>query len=115
MKNKTIIGIALLLLLAACAKQQVSSSETVAETLADFTVTIKNFKFVPDMLTVKEGQTIKWVNEDDAIHTVEANNNAFASPELFKGDSWTFTFNKKGAYEYICGIHPTMKGKVVVE
>ncbi len=26
-----------------------------------------------------------------------------------------FTFNKIGTYEYICGIHPSMKRAIVVE
>ena len=113
MKN-TIIIIALMILIAACAKQP-AASETKADVKADVTVTIKEFKFAPETVTVKQGQTVKWVNEDGAVHTVEANNKAFASPELYQGDAWAFTFDKKGAYEYICGIHPTMKGKVVVE
>ncbi|MBI4147727.1 cupredoxin family copper-binding protein [Candidatus Woesearchaeota archaeon] len=111
MTTKTLLGIFVLLLLAvACAPKEAAPA---AE--ADVTVRIKDFAFIPEVVTVKEGQTIKWVNDDSAVHTVEANNKAFSSPELYQNDAWVWKADKKGAYEYICGIHPSMKGKVVVE
>ncbi len=115
MSVKTICCIVILSLLLACAKQQAESQTAASSSPADVTVTIKDFKFVPEVVTVKQDQTVKLVNEDGAVHTVEANNKAFSSPTLSRGSEWTFTFDKKGAYEYVCGVHPTMKGKIVVE
>jgi len=108
MKKAFLIIISLFLV--ACAQQAQQPAGA-----ADVTVTIKDFKFIPDTINVKVGQTIKWTNEDSAIHTVEAANKAFTSKELYQGDSFTWTADKQGAYEYICGLHPNMKGKVIVE
>lgn len=83
-------------------------------TEADVTVLIKDYRFVLETVTVEQGQTIKWVNEDSALHTVEAKNKEFVSPELYQGDAYTFKATKQGTYEYICGLHPNMVGKVVV-
>lgn len=41
---------------------------------------------------------------------------AFESDRLNKGsDPFSFTFDVAGTYEYICGIHPSMHGKIIVE
>lgn len=77
------------------------------------TITIKEFTFNPDTLTVKIGETVTWVNEDGAVHTV--NSSAFNSPNIKNGDTYKFQFTVAGTYEYTCGIHPYMKGKIVVE
>lgn len=78
-------------------------------------VVIRGFKFVPSEIKVKAGTTITWRNEDSAAHTVESNDGVLTSDNLEQGDTVTFTFDKLGRIDYICGIHPSMKGSVVVE
>lgn len=77
------------------------------------TVTIKDFIFSPNSLTVKKGTKVTWINEDSVVHDVKAD--TFKSDSLNKGDKYKFTFNEKGTFDYICGIHPSMTGKIVVE
>jgi plastocyanin len=79
------------------------------------TVTIGNFTFGPQVLTVKAGTTVTWVNGDDVPHTVVAADKAsFKSKVLDTDDRFAFTFTRPGAYAYFCSIHPHMTGKVVV-
>jgi plastocyanin len=78
------------------------------------TVTIGNFTFGPETLTVKAGTTVTWVNGDDVPHTVVATDKTFRSKVLDTDDRFAFTFTKPGAYAYFCSIHPHMTGKVVV-
>jgi plastocyanin len=78
-------------------------------------VTIKDFAFDPTSVTIKAGESVTWTNQDSAGHTVAGDNNEFESGDLAKGASFRFTFDKAGTYTYHCGIHPTMKGTVVVE
>lgn len=78
-------------------------------------VSIKGFKFIPADITVKEGDTVTWTNDDSTSHTVESSDGSIKSPEMFQGDTFSFKFTKKGNYPYICGIHPSMKGSVTVE
>jgi len=78
------------------------------------TVSIKGFKFVPSEITVNVGDTIVWTNDESATHTVESADGIITSDELFKGDSFSMTFSKPGTHAYICGIHPSMKGTVIV-
>jgi amicyanin len=77
-------------------------------------VTIHNFAFGPQVVTVKAGTTVHWTNRDAEAHTVTSDNGVFNSPVLQPGTSYSHTFTKPGTYSYHCSIHPFMTGKVVV-
>ena len=81
----------------------------------DAEVTIDNFTFAPQSLTVKAGTTVTWRNEDDIPHTVASSTKAFKSKALDTDDSFSFTFSEPGSYEYFCSLHAHMKGTIVVE
>ena len=76
-------------------------------------IAIKNFAFSPAELTVKAGDTVIWTNEDSAPHSIKSK--SFNSNILQTGDAYQFKFDNTGVYDYICGIHPSMKGKIIVE
>jgi len=79
-------------------------------------VSIDNFTFGPQTLTVKAGTTVTWTNKDDIPHGIASDNNAFTkSKALDTDDSYSFTFTTPGTYQYFCYVHPFMKGTVVVE
>lgn len=79
------------------------------------TVAIAEFLFGPEKLTVKSGQTVTWTNIDGSPHqiTLQASS-PMRSPVVLKGQSTTIQFNDVGTYGYICGLHPSMKGEIVV-
>jgi plastocyanin len=77
-------------------------------------LTIDNFTFKPDAVTIPAGTRIVWVNDDDIPHSIVETTGKFHSPALDTEDKFSFTFDKAGSYEYFCGLHPHMKGKVVV-
>ncbi len=77
------------------------------------TIRIAGFAFTPAQITVKQGDTVVWVNDDSAPHTIKAT--GFESSTLSKGQSYQHRFTEApGDYAYICGLHPSMKGKVIV-
>jgi amicyanin len=78
-------------------------------------VTIDNFTFTPPELTVAVGTTVKWVNHDDIPHTVVDKNKAFRSKALDTDDAYSFTFASAGTFDYFCGLHPHMVGKIIVK
>jgi plastocyanin len=77
-------------------------------------VTIQGFVFGPQKLTVVPGKAVTWVNADDSPHQVTVTGLP-RSPLLMKGQSHTQTFAAAGVYEYVCGLHPAMKGTVEVK
>ncbi len=78
-------------------------------------VSIANFTFSPDTLTVPVGSTVTWINQDDIPHTVTSVDGIFKSDGLDTGDQFSFKFTKPGTYSYYCSIHPKMVGKIVVK
>src|ERR1700719_4013672 len=79
-------------------------------------VSIDNFTFTPQKLTVKAGTAVTWTNKDDIPHGIAATNNAFArSKALDTDDSFSFTFTTPGTFQYFCYVHPHMTGTIVVE
>lgn len=75
-------------------------------------VSIKDFAFNPEAVTISAGDTVRWTNLDSITHTIKGPD--FESDTLRDGDSYSFVFTKPGVYEYECSIHPSMKGTVTV-
>ncbi|MBI5392099.1 cupredoxin family copper-binding protein [Candidatus Woesearchaeota archaeon] len=113
--KKAVIAISILLFLfiAGCSQQQAASSPLKLNLGQEVTVVIKDFKFNPAAITVKPGTTIVWENQDKASHTVKLPN--WESEELFQGSTTKKTLTDPGTYNYVCGIHPSMKGTIIVE
>jgi len=77
-------------------------------------VSIDNFTFAPQALTVKPGTTVTWTNRDEEPHTVAASDGSFHSPGMGTGATFSHTFSSPGKFDYVCSIHPMMRGTVVV-
>ena len=73
---------------------------------------MKNIQFAPTSQTVKVGQTVKWVNQDDVAHNVKGG--PLNSKTFGKGGSYTFTPKKAETISYVCTIHPGMKATLTV-
>jgi amicyanin len=79
------------------------------------TVSMDHNTFNPCEITVVPGTTVTWVNKEAMPHTVVDTNKGFRSKILAKDASFSFTFATAGDYDYLCSIHPNMKGKVIVK
>ncbi|HKW80305.1 MAG TPA: cupredoxin family copper-binding protein [Casimicrobiaceae bacterium] len=77
-------------------------------------VVIDGLKYEPEALTVKRGDTIVWTNKDPFPHTVTAPGK-FDSHDIAAGASWKYVARSAGQYDYICTLHPNMKGTLRVE
>jgi plastocyanin len=87
-----------------------------AQTTTSTAVSIDNFTFSPQQLTVKAGTTVTWTNKDDIPHGIAATGNTFKrSAAMDTDDNYSFTFTTPGTYQYFCYIHPHMTGTIVVE
>lgn len=94
----------------AAAAQQPAATATVDHV----EVKMVNMAFQPANLQVKAGTTVTWVNEDSAPHTATARDHSWDSGIFNQGQSWSYTFDTPGAYDYFCVVHPYMTGKVTV-
>jgi plastocyanin len=88
-------------------------------------VAIRNFAFSPRILTVSNGTTVTWTNQDPTLHQVINDpggsgfnpglGDIFESDPLEKGESYSFTFTSTGLFPYRCAIHPAMEGQIIVK
>ncbi|KIT17220.1 cupredoxin domain-containing protein [Jannaschia aquimarina] len=75
-------------------------------------VRIAGFAFQPARLEIFAGDSVTFVNTDGAPHT--ATGRGFDTGRLSRGQQATLRFDAPGSYDYICDIHPAMKGQITV-
>ena len=75
-------------------------------------VTIQNSAFTPSEVTVMVSGSILWVNSDETVHTVTADDGSFDSGDIQPGATFGATFNTVGPHRYHCKYHVEMTGVV---
>ena len=91
-----------------------ASQDDAGETADGDAVTIVDFSFDPDTITVEVGDTVVWTNEDSARHNVAADDDSFASDNLAEGETFSHTFEEAGTFDYVCTLHGGMTATVEV-
>lgn len=79
--------------------------------------------FSPAVLTVKQGTTVTWTNAGSAKVWIASDphpvHNAYptfnSNTDIGAGESWSFTFDKKGSWGYHNHLNSIVKGTVIVE
>jgi len=75
----------------------------------------------PEILRIKQGEAVTWLNDDSAAHTVTSGtrgggpDGVFDSSLFMAGSTYEITFNNKGTFDYFCMVHPWKTGKIIVE
>ena len=107
---------------------EATATSAPAEVGAEVTIPVGAFNpandgYDPLTVTVTVGTTVRWTNLDGIAHTVTSGTSdgtvatpdgAFDSGFLNTGDTFTFTFEEAGEFDYYCLPHPWMRGKVIV-
>jgi plastocyanin len=79
------------------------------------TIVIDKFLFQPHTVTVRAGETVVWKNAGIVPHTaISVDGKTFGSGIIAPGATWRFKTDDKGTFDYLCSLHPNMKGKLVV-
>jgi len=78
--------------------------------------------FIPSTVTIEVGETVTWDNADgQAAHTASAGNptdgpsGVWDSSLIMVGNSYSYTADTAGTFDYYCMVHPWMEGTVIVE
>jgi plastocyanin len=75
----------------------------------------RNMTFVPHVLVVTKGDTVKFLNHDTVAHNVYSpDGDAYNLGSFKQNEERTRTFDQEGAYTQLCSIHPEMLGYVYV-
>jgi plastocyanin len=76
--------------------------------------------YIPLNLEVTRGTNVIWVNDDSVPHTVQSQNDKgeiiglFNSAPLQTGETFEYTFDEAGVYNYYCSFHPWRVGIITV-
>jgi plastocyanin len=73
----------------------------------------RDFEFSQESRTVKAGEKVTWENTGEQIHNVKGK--GFFSRAIDPGESYSSMFRKPGTYDYVCTLHPQMKGTIRVD
>lgn len=87
-------------------EQPASDEFAVEESIPDYSV---------NELRITVGTTVTWVNKDDQQHTATAVDGSFDSGFIGQDETFSFTFDTPGEYEYLCTPHPWMRARIIVE
>lgn len=74
----------------------------------------KGFRFVPSVVAIQAGTTVRFVNDDPEPHDVYSPEGGYSLGVWPTGESKDFVFEKPGVYRQLSNIHPDMLGWVVV-
>jgi len=77
-------------------------------------IKIDNFVFTPASVTIKAGGTVRWVNHDDIPHSVLMVATKLRSKVMDTDETFEHKFETPGSFDYVCGLHPHMKGRLIV-
>jgi plastocyanin len=82
---------------------------------------VDNPSFDPHNLTIQEGTTVIWTNDDETLHTVTSGSpeggesaTVFDSGYLTGGKKFEWKFDKEGNFAYYCTLHPFLRGIISV-
>jgi plastocyanin len=77
-------------------------------------VNIASFAFLPAKIGAMAGKALTFFNSDDTPHQITVAGGP--RTEVFlRGQKASLTIDKAGEYNYICGLHPSMKGVIEVK
>lgn len=76
--------------------------------------------YVPSKLTIPRGGSVTWQNQDSGFHTVtsgkyENPDGLFDSGHIDPDNSFSYTFNTSGTFDFFCTLHPWMYGVITVQ
>lgn len=93
-----------------------NENSNISNAVAVQQVKIADMAFSPAQITIKKGTKVTWTNSDSVSHDVKEKDGKTGpnSPALSQGQSYSFTYNESGTYNYYCSIHPQMTGSVIV-
>jgi plastocyanin len=76
---------------------------------------IKDFEFSKKNIKISKGTKVTWTNRDRDRHNAFSETDGGPKGDLLgQGQTYDFTFDKVGTFNYKCEPHPYMKGAVNV-
>lgn len=89
-------------------------------------ITVQDFAYAPNVITIKAGTKVNWTNDGPSSHSVTSDSTGFDSGALAgpkpnpyggmtNGGLFQMTFATPGTYTYHCMFHSQMHGTITVQ
>ena len=80
-----------------------------------YDVSVRVSGFTPSTMTIKVGDTVRWVFRDQFAHRLVSDAAGFDSMARYQDQTWTHTFNQAGTFTYHDSLNPSAQGTIIVE
>ncbi|MBP1910008.1 hypothetical protein [Methanolobus bombayensis] len=82
-----------------------------------YTIYMRNFNVQPHNLTINEGDTVIWFNDNDPVRTftLVSNEGLWENTSIVNRRNFIYTFNESGTYTYKVKTWDAMKGTIIVK
>ena len=92
-----------------------AASDIVAVNIVDVPRPQAKWGYTPGTRKIQPGTWITWSNAGQDAHTVTALDGSFDSGNLDPSEGFSWFFDQPGTFEYVCGLHTWMTGKIIVD
>jgi plastocyanin len=92
-----------------------AAAPTATKQATTIDVAMRNIRFHPHRIVVHLGQTVRWTNHDQVVHTVASSQLKVASEGIGPGKTFSYTPKRRGTFAYFCTIHANQTGVLVVQ
>ncbi|MBF9049803.1 copper-binding protein [Roseobacter sp. HKCCD9010] len=79
-----------------------------------YEIEISSFAFQPEVVRVRIGDTIRWINRDLAPHTATADEFSWNTETLEQNEAGDILVTEGMETSYFCVFHPHMKGRIEI-
>jgi plastocyanin len=73
-----------------------------------------SYRFQPEVITVPDGTTVTWTNQDNFTHSVRLVDDGGEVLTMRPDESVSFTFHGVGEHRYDCSFHSQQMSGVVI-
>lgn len=91
------------------------TASSVNTTVVGAVVSITEYQFGPQTVTIPAGSYVTWKNNGTLTHTSTSDTSQWDTGNITPGTSSSVYFSTSGTYTYHCNIHSTMTGTVIVQ
>lgn len=118
MKKLFLLLIPLMLLGAGCfSSSDADKLELVTISTGEALILVNDFSFVPSNLTIRKGDTIRFLNEGSNEHKPVFDDDTTLTPSqaLVNQGYWNITLNSRGSWSYHDELNENIVGTIVVK
>ena len=82
-----------------------------------YTIYMRNFNVQPKNITINQGDTVIWFNDNDPVRTftLVSNEGLWENTSIVNRKNFIYTFNESGTYTYRVQTWEAMKGTIIVK